>query len=110
MTSSFVLFCSFNKLLIKTNSSRLQTESIKALKIKTSIMFNLDFANNIILLSFFFFIIDLHFLISAVIAQIFNPIAELIIPIGIPTKEAKSEMEIHPGLVKSKIKKVLNII
>ena len=73
-------------------------------------MFNLDFANNIILLSFFFFIIDLHFLISAVIAQIFNPIAELIIPIGIPTKETKSEMEIHPGLVKSKIKKVLNII
>ena len=73
-------------------------------------MFNLDFANNIILLSFFFFIIDLHFLISAVIAQIFNPIAELIIPIGIPTKEAKSEMEIHAGLVKSKIKKVLNII
>ena len=96
--------------MIKTKSSRLQTESIKALKIKTSMMFNLDFANNIILLSFFFFIIDLHFLISAVIAQIFNPIAELIIPIGIPTKETKSEMEIHPGLVKSKIKKVSNII
>ena len=27
----------------------------------------------------------------AVIAQVFNPIAELVIPIGIPTKEAKEE-------------------
>ena len=27
--------------------------------------------------------------------QIFNPIAEFIIPIGIPNKEAKTEMEIH---------------
>ena len=94
MTSSFVLFCSFNKLLIKTNSLRSQTESI-----------NLDFANNILLFCFFFFIIDLHFLIAAVIAQIFNPIAELIIPIGIPTKEEKAEMEIHPVIVNSKRKK-----
>ena len=105
MISSFVLFCSFNKLLIKTNSLRLQTESIKALKIKTSMIFNFNFANNIILLCFFFLIIDLHFLIAVVIAQIFHPIAELIIPIGIPTKEAKAEMEIHPVTVKSKIKK-----
>ena len=30
-------------------------------------------------------------LIPTVIAQIFNPIAELVIPIGIPTKEAKAE-------------------
>ena len=30
---------------------------------------------------FFFLMIDLYFLISAVIAQIFNPIAELVIPI-----------------------------
>ena len=94
MISSFVLFCSFNKLLIKTNSLRSQTESI-----------NLDFANNILLFCFFFFIIDLHFLIAAVIAQIFNPIAELIIPIGIPTKEEQAEMEIHPVIVNSKRKK-----
>ena len=32
----------------------------------------------------------------AVITQIFNPIAELVIPIRIPTKEAKAEMETHP--------------
>ena len=26
----------------------------------------------------------------------FNPIAEIVIPIGIPTEDAKSEIEIHP--------------
>ena len=59
---------------------------------------NLDFANNtIISCSFLFFlIIDLHVLIPAVIAQIFNPIAEQVIPIGIPSKEAKAEIEIQP--------------
>ena len=55
-------------------------------------LFNLDFANNIILSCFFFFIIDLHILIPAVITQIFNPIAEPLIPIGILTK-AKAETE-----------------
>ena len=66
--------------------------------------FNLDFANNTILSCVFiiFLIIDLYFLIAAVIAQIFNPIAELLISIGIPTKEAKAEIEIHPVVVESK--------
>ena len=42
-------------------------------------LFNLDFANNIILWCFFFFfwIVDLYFLIPAVITQIFDPIAQL---------------------------------
>ena len=35
---------------------------------------------------FLFLIIDLNFLILAVTTQIFNPIAELEILIGIPTK------------------------
>ena len=51
-------------------------ESIKALEIKTSLQFNLDFANNTILLCLFFFfliIINLYFLIPAVIAQTINP-------------------------------------
>ena len=49
-------------------------------------LFNLDFASNPILSYFFFFIItDLHF-----------SVAELVIPIGIPTKEAKAEIETHP--------------
>ena len=51
----------------------------------------------------FFLIIDLRFLIPAVIAQIFNPIAELVIPIGTPSKEAKVEIEIHPVIVEVKI-------
>ena len=70
-------------------------------------LFNLDFASNTILSCFFFFflIIDLYFLIPAVITQIFNPIVELAIPIGIPTKEAKAEMETHPVIVEPKIRK-----
>ena len=61
-------------------------------------LFNLVFANNTILLCFFLFflIIDLHFLIFAVIAQILNPILELAIPIRIQTKEAKIEMGTYP--------------
>ena len=78
---------------------------IKALEIKTSMLFNLDFANNIILLCFFFLIIDLYFLIPAVIAHIFNPIAELVIPLGIPVREAKAEIEIHLVNVEAKIRK-----
>ena len=61
-------------------------------------LFNLVFVSNANFLWFFFFslIIDLYCLIAEVITQIFNPIAELVISIGIPTKEAKAEMEIHP--------------
>ena len=69
-------------------------------------LFNFDFANNTLLnttLFLFFLFIDLYFLIPAVITQMFNPIAELIIPIGFPTKEAKVEMEIHPVTVEIKI-------
>ena len=35
----------------------------------------------------------------------FNPIAELVIPIGIPTEEAKAEMETHPVILEAKIRK-----
>ena len=61
-------------------------------------LFNLDFTHDNILSCFFFFfsIIDLYFLI---------PTAELIIPIGIPTKEAKAEMEMHPVTVEINISK-----
>ena len=44
-------------------------------------------------------------LIPAVIAQVFNHIAELVIPIGIPTKDAKAGTEAHPVLVEAKIRK-----
>ena len=94
LISCFTSLYSLRILFIKRNFSWLRTESIKVLEIKTSILFNLDFASNTIELcfSFLFLIIDLWFLIPLVIAQIFNPIAELLIPIGIPIKEAKSEI------------------
>ena len=68
---------------------------------------NLVFASNIILSSFFFFflIIDLHFLIPAVIAETFIVVAELAIPTGISTKEAKAEIETHPITVEVRISK-----
>ena len=52
---------------------------IKALEIHTSTLFNFDFADNTILLCFFFLflIIDLYFLIPSVIAQIFNQLQNL---------------------------------
>ena len=53
---------------------------------------------------FFFLIIDL---IPGVITLIFNPIAELVIPIGIPIREVKAEIEIHPAIVEAKIGKCL---
>ena len=52
---------------------------------------------------FVFLIIDLYFLTPAAIAQTFNPIAELVIPIEISRKEAKAE--IHLVIVEAKIKK-----
>ena len=70
-------------------------------------LFNLDLANNTILSSFFFFflIIDSYFQISAIIAQISDPVAELVIPIGIPAKGAKKKMETNPVVVEAKIRK-----
>ena len=68
-------------------------------------VFNLDFANNTILSCFFFIFlaIDLHFLIPAVITQIFNLTAELAIATAIPSKEAKEDMETHPVTAETKI-------
>ena len=62
-------------------------------------LFNLDFADSTIVSCFFFFflVIDLHFLIPAVIAQISNSI--LVISIGVPIKEEKAEMETNPVIV-----------
>ena len=63
----------------------------------TSVLFNLDFANNTVFSYFFLFflIIDSYFLIPAVIAKLSNPTAELIIHIGISIKEEKIELETH---------------
>ena len=39
------------------------------------------------------------------ITQIFTPTAELIIPVGIPNKEPKAEIETHPVTVEINISK-----
>ena len=74
-------------------------------------LFNFHFADNTISSCFFLFflIIDLYFLIVAVITQIFYSAAELVIPIGIPTKEAKEEIETHPVIAETETRK-FNII
>ena len=61
----------------------------------------MNFASNTILPSSFFcfLIINLYFLIPAVVTQIFNSIAELVIFIGITTKEVKAKMETHLVIV-----------
>ena len=57
-------------------------------------LFDADFANNILLYFFLFFLfIDLNYLVPAVITKYCNPIAEILIANGIPAKEAKAEME-----------------
>ena len=54
----------------------------------------------------FFLIIDLYFLIFAVVTEIFIFIAELAIPTGMPTKEGTAEIETHPVVnVEAKISK-----
>ena len=62
------------------------------------------------MLLFLLLIINSCILIPSVIAQIFNPIAKLLIPIGIPGKEAKAEIEIHFVIVEAKNKKLFSII
>ena len=60
--------------------------------------------------SFFFFlflIIKLYFLIPAVTAQIYNTTAELVLPIGIQTKDVKAEIETYPITAKAKTSQCL---
>ena len=106
MKYKLYLYIVINTWFTKTNSLWLITESIKVLEIKTAMLFNLDFASNTILLCFFvfFLIFDLYFLIAPVITQIFNPTAELAIPIDITTKEAKAPMETRPVIEEPKIR------
>ena len=112
LISSFISLSSSDTLSIKTNLSSLIFESIKALGTKTSPLFNLDFAHDNTLSWFFFFFLiiifyNLYFLIPAFITQFFNPPTELIIPIGITTKEGKAEMETYPVIVEINIRLIL---
>ena len=52
---------------------------------------------------FFFLNYWLILLIFSAIAQIFYPIEKLLVPIGIPNKEEKAEVERHPVFVKATV-------
>ena len=80
---------------------------IKVLELKTSRLFDLDFANNTILSWFFFIFLinDLGFLIPAIIANKYNILVELVIPIRIPIKEVKAEIKRHAVIAEAKIRK-----
>ena len=54
---------------------------------------------------FIFYIIDLYIFVAAAIARMFSPIAELVIPIEIPSKEGKEVIKIHPVSAEAKIRK-----
>ena len=55
-------------------------------------------------LAFLFFVfIDLNFLIPAIIAQSYNPTAELVMPTVISTKEAKAIVETNPVTTEAKL-------
>ena len=73
-------------------------ESIKVLENKTFVLFNS--------LTILFHHVSFSFIsiIVAVIAQMFNPIAEFVILIRMPIKEAKTETKIHPVTVETEIR------
>ena len=98
---------SLNTLFTETNSPWLIYESIKNLEIKTSIIFNLAVPSNTILscFLFFFFIIDLYFLIPKVIAQIFNGTAELVMQTETQINEGNEEIETQTVIFEAKISK-----
>ena len=56
----------------------------------------------------FFSMVDYYFVVPAVIAQIFNPSAELVIPIGTLTNEANTKIVIQPATAETKIRKSSN--
>ena len=57
-----------------------------------------------------FFIIDLYFLIPEVIAQIFIPTAELIVPTGTQIKIANAETEAQLVTIEAKIIKFFTVL
>ena len=54
--------------------------------------------------------IDLYFLILVVIAQIFNPAAELAIPTETPTNKANVEFETQLLTAEPKVRKMFKVI
>ena len=75
---------------------------LKKLEIRTSIVFNLFFLNNTVLLCFFFLWL-IYILILTVVVQSFISTAELLIPTGRATNEVNAEYEMQPVTVETKI-------
>ena len=67
-------------------------ESVKALAVKSSMLFELNFANSTILPCF-----------SLLFLQVFDPIADFVIPTEISSKETKAKI-VHPVAAEAKIK------
>ena len=87
----------FNKSFTERDSSSLIFESIKALKMIISFVYNfLPITLCLPCFLFYFLIIDIYILIATDIARIFNPTAEHEIPIGQPTNKSKVESETNP--------------
>ena len=93
----FIIF--FYTLFTETASSWLIYQLIKALEIRPSIVFDLPFrsTNTLSCLFFFFFIIDLYFLIPAVIAKTFIPTAKLVMSTETQNNDANAEIKTQPA-------------
>ena len=89
---SFFIWLYSLETFTKANSSQLISELIKALEIRTSIVFNVSFPSSTILSCFFFFFI-IYFLIPTMIALIFISTSELARPTRTQTNKANAEME-----------------
>ena len=48
-------------------------------------------------------ILIINYLIHTATAQIFNPISNFVMSIGVPAEEAKAEIETHPKISKCSI-------
>ena len=86
---------SLNTLFTKKSSL---FDSIKALEIKTIMVFNLSFLQKYYFMMFFFFLIN--YLLIHFISHVFNSTTRLAILVEIPTKEAKAEIAIHSVIAK----------
>ena len=91
-------------LIMKENSSWLIFQSIKALEVKKLDGVQLFVTNSILSCFFFFFLTTgLYFLIPEIIKEISIAIAELAIPTGIPTNEARAEVKTYPVTSETRI-------
>ena len=105
MITFFKPLYSLNALFPEANPSCQIFQWMAISEIKIFMEFSLVFANNTISSRFCLSVLvtNLYFVVYSVIAQILNPTAEFTVPIGVPTKEEKTEIETHPVIADTKI-------